>query len=117
MAAEYVAEQQQAYVQRLRAHAEAQGAEQQEARARRAAGRVQSLLATLQQRGNKGAPKTTRKLVRELVHAASDAGDHSDADQQEQINAWETRAEIDSPPAQTARPAQTKARAEQAATG
>jgi len=105
VAAAYVADQQQAYVQRLRAHAEAQRAEQEEARARRAAGRVQSLLATLQQRGDKGAPKTTRKLVRELVHAASDAGDHIDAGQQEQINAWKTRAEVDKPPAQTARPA------------
>ncbi|MFE9476780.1 hypothetical protein [Streptomyces griseofuscus] len=102
-AATYVAEQQQAYVEQLQAVAKR--AREEEARARRAANRVQTLLATLQRRGDTGSPKMMRKLVRELMHAASDAGDLVDADQQEQIGVWKTRAEIGRPPTQTARPA------------
>ncbi|MFI1606962.1 hypothetical protein ACH4YN_33255 [Streptomyces griseofuscus] len=104
-AAAYVAEQQQAYVEQLQAKAVAKRAREEEARARRAANRVQTLLATLQRRGDTGSPKMMRKLVRELMHAASDAGDLVDADQQEQIGVWKTRAEIGRPPTQTARPA------------
>ncbi|MFJ2847780.1 hypothetical protein ACIPD2_40160 [Streptomyces griseofuscus] len=102
-AATYLAEQQQAYVEQLQAVAKR--AREEEARARRAANRVQTLLATLQRRGDTGSPKMMRKLVRELMHAASDAGDLVDADQQEQIGVWKTRAEIGRPPTQTARPA------------
>ncbi|MER6549169.1 hypothetical protein [Streptomyces sp. NPDC001250] len=105
VAAAYVAEQQQAYAEQLQAEAAAKLARQQDARARRAADRVQTLLATLQRRGDTGSPKMMRKLVRELMHAASDAGERVDADQQEQIRVWKTRAEIGRPPAQTARPA------------
>ncbi|MGX1913573.1 zinc finger domain-containing protein [Streptomyces phaeochromogenes] len=105
VAATYVAEQQQAYAEQLQAKAAAKLARQQDARARRAAGRVQTLLATLQRRGDTGSPKMMRKLVRELMHAASDAGDHVDTAQQEQIGVWKTRAEIGRAPAHTARPA------------
>lgn len=104
-AAGYLAEQQQAYAEQLQAEAAAKLAEQQDARARRAADRVRTLLATLQRRGDTGAPKVMRKLVRELLHAATDAGDRVDADQQEQIAVWKTRADIGRPPTQTARPA------------
>ncbi|MCX5338283.1 hypothetical protein [Streptomyces sp. NBC_00140] len=105
VAARYLAEQRQAYAQQLQAEAAARLAEQQDARARRAADRVRTLLATLQRCGGTGSPKVMRKLVRELLHAASDAGDHIDADQQEQIAVWKTRADIGQAPAQTARPA------------
>ncbi|MCT9114092.1 hypothetical protein ACFWD7_53465 [Streptomyces mirabilis] len=105
MAAGYLAKQRQAYAEQLQAEAAARLADQQDARARRAADRVRTLLATLQRRGDTGSPKVMRKLVRELLHAASDAGDRVDADQQEQIAVWKTRADIGRPPAQTARPA------------
>lgn len=45
------------------------------------------------------------KPVRELLHAASDAGERVDADQQEQIGVWKMRAGTSWPLAQTARPA------------
>lgn len=105
VAATYVAEQQQAYAEQLQAKAAAKLAREQDARARRAADRVQTLLATLQRRGDTGSPKVMRKLVRELMHAASDAGDRVDADQQEQIGVWKTRADIGRPLAQTTMPA------------
>ncbi|MDQ0745798.1 hypothetical protein QF034_000029 [Streptomyces africanus] len=105
VAAGYLAEQQQAYAEQLQAEAAAKLAEQQDARARRAADRVRTLLATLQRRGDTGSPKVMRKLVRELLHAASDAGDHVDAGQQEQISVWKARADTGRPLAQTARPA------------
>ncbi|MDX2837327.1 hypothetical protein [Streptomyces scabiei] len=105
VAAAYVAKQQQVYAKQLQVEAAAKLAREQEARARRAAGRVQTLLATLQRRGPDQSRKTMRKLVRELTHAASDAGDRVDAGQQEQISMWETRAQTGRPPVQTARPA------------
>ncbi|CCK32953.1 hypothetical protein BN159_p78 (plasmid) [Streptomyces davaonensis JCM 4913] len=105
VAAGYLAEQQHAYAEQLQARAAARLAEQQDARARRAADRVRTLLATLHRRGDTGSPKVMRKLVRELLHAASDAGDRVDADQQEQIDVWKTRAGIGWPLAQAARPA------------
>lgn len=108
-AATYVAQQQQVYQQahaeQLQAEAVAKLARQQNARERRAAGRVKTLLETLQRRGPDQSLKSMRKLVRELMHAASDAGDRVDADQQEQIGAWQIRAGIGTPPAQTPRPA------------
>ncbi|MEV6840871.1 hypothetical protein AB0N17_41440 [Streptomyces sp. NPDC051133] len=104
MAAAYVAEQQQVYAEQLQAEAAAKLARQQDTRARRAADRVKTLLATLQRRGADQSRKTMRKLVKELMHAASDAGDRVDPAQQEQIGVWKTRAEIGRPPAQTARP-------------
>lgn len=104
-AAEYLAEQRQAYAEQLQAEAAARLAEQQDARARRAADRVQALLAALQRRGNDQSPKPMRKLVKELMHAAADAGDRVDADQQKQIGVWKARADIGRPATQTARPA------------
>ncbi|MEU4040267.1 hypothetical protein [Streptomyces collinus] len=102
-AASYVAEQQQAYAKQLQAEAAAKLAQQRNAQAQRAADRVQTLLATLHRRGTDQSRKTMRKLVRELMHAASDAGELLDADQQEQISAWKTRAEIGRPHEQVAR--------------
>ncbi|MFF5372797.1 hypothetical protein [Streptomyces sp. NPDC013187] len=69
LAARYLAEQQQAYAEQLQAEAAAKLAKQQDPRARRAADRVRTLLATLQRRGDTGSPKAMRKLVRELLHA------------------------------------------------
>ncbi|MER6291148.1 zinc finger domain-containing protein [Streptomyces sviceus] len=105
IAAAFVAEQQQLYAQHLQAEMAAKLANQQEARERRAAGRVQTLLATLQRREGEQSVKAMRKLVRELTYAASDAGDRVTAEQKEQIGVWKTRADIGRPPAQTARPA------------
>nr|WTA00182.1 hypothetical protein OH820_35105 [Streptomyces sp. NBC_00857] len=109
VAASYLAEQQRVYAEQLQAEAAAKLAQQQDARERRAADRVQTLLATLERRGVDKPLKTMRKLVRELMHATSDAGDGVDAGQQEQIGVWKTRAEIGRPPAQTARPAPASA--------
>lgn len=109
VAASYLAEQQRVYAEQLQAEAAAKLAQRQDARERRAADRVQTLLATLERRGADQPLKTMRKLVRELMHATSDAGDGVDADQQEQIGVWKTRAEIGRPPAQTARPAPASA--------
>jgi hypothetical protein len=68
-AAAFVAEQQQLYAQHLQAEMAAKLANQQDARARRAAGRVRTLLATLQRREAEQSVKAMRKLVRELTHA------------------------------------------------
>lgn len=97
VAASYLAEQQRVYAEQLQAEAAAKLAQQQDARERRAADRVQTLLATLERRGVDKPLKTMRKLVRELMHATSDAGDGVDAGQQEQIGVWKTRAEIGGP--------------------
>ncbi|MGW6911070.1 hypothetical protein [Streptomyces sp. NPDC054940] len=105
VAAGYLAEQRQAYAEQLQVEAATRLAEQQDARARRAEDRVRTLLATLQRRGDTGSPKMTRKLVRDLLHAASDAGDRVDDGQREQIGVWKTRADIGRTPARTARPA------------
>ncbi|MDX3697315.1 hypothetical protein PV726_45350 [Streptomyces europaeiscabiei] len=104
VAAGYLASQQQACAEQLQAEAAAKLAEQQDARARRAADRVRTLLATLQRRGDTGSPKMRRKLVRDLLHAASDAGDHVDAEQQEQVAVWKARVDIGRPSAWTVRP-------------
>lgn len=66
VAAAFVAEQQQVYAEHLQAEAAARLAAQQDARARRAVGRVQTLLATLQRREAEQSVKSMRKLVREL---------------------------------------------------
>ncbi|MFD4605975.1 hypothetical protein ACFWPQ_49225 [Streptomyces sp. NPDC058464] len=54
VAAAYVAEQQQAYAEQLQANAASKLTREQDARARRAADRVQTLLATLQRFGDTG---------------------------------------------------------------
>ncbi|MFK0112489.1 hypothetical protein [Streptomyces sp. NPDC091217] len=106
VAAAYVAEQQQAYIKRRQAEAAAKVARQQDARARRAVDRVQTLLATLERRGADQSVKSMRKLVRELMHAVTDAGERVGADLQKQIDVWKTRADTGKPPApKTPRPA------------
>ncbi|GAA1004750.1 hypothetical protein GCM10009576_097890 [Streptomyces rhizosphaericus] len=93
-----------AFAEQRQAEAAAKRAEQEDNRSKRAADRAQTLLATLQHRGTDQPLGTMRKLVKEPVHAATEAGDRIDSHQQKQSTAWKTRADIGRPLAQTARP-------------
>lgn len=84
----------------LKAHAKqqqeaaaARRAELQDERASQAAGRARKLLGILEHRGDRMAPEAMRKLVNEVVNEASQAGARIDAQQQDQITAWKTRAD------------------------
>ncbi|NUK23706.1 hypothetical protein HRW08_13645 [Streptomyces lunaelactis] len=75
----------------------------------RAAGRVHTLLTTLQRRGVGQRRKPMRDLVRELLQAAAEAGDCIDPQQQRQIDAWKARAGLDRrPPPVSPRQAQSE---------
>lgn len=97
----------------VRAHAKqqqdaatARRAELQDERAEQAAGRARKLLGILERRGDRLSPEAMRKLVNEVVNEAPQAGARIDSHQQDQINAWKTRAESSRARPQTAsRPA------------
>ncbi|MEU0646047.1 hypothetical protein [Streptomyces umbrinus] len=78
----------------------ARRAEQAEVRAQQAVGRVEELLAILE-RGQ--ARKTTRKLVKDLMYAAAEAGGRLSGRQQEQVNGWKARSDTGRPAARTTR--------------
>ncbi|KIZ15754.1 zinc finger domain-containing protein [Streptomyces natalensis] len=93
-----------AAVEQLAAHRREQAAAQAAARAAsgawRAAGRVHTLLTTLQRRGIGQRREAMRDLVQELVRVAEQADDCVDPRQQKQIDTWKVRAGLDRPPPQ-----------------
>ncbi|MDQ0904098.1 hypothetical protein QFZ22_000083 [Streptomyces canus] len=93
------------FAQQQQDRAAARRAQLQDERAEQAAGRARKLLAILERRGVRQPPGQMRKLVRELVNEASQAGTRIDPHLQEQINAWKARADDRNVPPQTVRPA------------
>ncbi|MFD5512162.1 hypothetical protein ACFWIB_30950 [Streptomyces sp. NPDC127051] len=92
-----------ALAQQRQADAAAVRAVQEDLQAQQAADQVRKMLAELQRNESNLSRQTRRRLVNELVHAATLAGDRVDAAQQWKIDYWKTKADAGKPPVQTTR--------------
>ncbi|MFJ9729236.1 hypothetical protein ACIRP3_41490 [Streptomyces sp. NPDC101209] len=82
-----------AFAKQQQDRAAARRAQQENERAAKAAERARKLLQILERRGDDQPPGPMRKLVKELVNEAAQAGTQIDSSLQKQIDIWKLRAD------------------------